>query len=256
MNSFRLGWLLVVFLGFFILPNLAFSQSTSINDSVNRYRVFYKDGNYPDAISAAENALNLSRLEFGSSHSYTATILNDLAIFYKAAENYPKAKNLFAQALAIQVRNFGSGHPIVANTLIGLGQTYHFLNDYAASERHYQRALKINKSKRNGRPELVVNIGKLAQLYANTKRPKKAEILYLEAIEIAEQNLGSDHLLTANFLNILAAFYHDRKRYSAARPMYMRAISIREKRLGTTHELVRESSKNLSRLQEDMKRSR
>jgi len=256
MNSYRFRWSVIIFLGLFILPNLAFSQSASINETVNRYRDFYKDGKYPEAIFSAANALELSKVEFGSSHSYTATILNDLAIFHKASGKYAKAKDYFRRALAIQSQNFGSGHPIVANTLIGLGQTYQFLEKYDLSERHYQRALKINKSKRNGRPELVVNLGKLAQLYAHTKRSRKAEILYLEAIEVADQNLGSDHLITANFLNILAVFYHDRKRYLAAQPLYKRSISIRERRLGADHELVREGSKNLSRLQQDMKKSR
>jgi tetratricopeptide (TPR) repeat protein len=253
MRSTKMRWLIFIGIFLFLAPDLGFAQSSAINNAVSKYREFYKAGKHAQAVSAAENAFEMSKSEFGLNHSYTATIMNDLAIFHKALENYSKSRNFFRQALTIQASNFGSGHPIVANTLIGLGQTDLFLKDYAASEKNYQRALKINRRTRQGRSELVVNLGKLAQLYAQTKRDGKAEGLYKEAIGIAENNLGRDHLLTGNFLNILAVFYHQRKNYQAAEPLYQRSLSILERKLGKDHKLVVETTKNLSQLKRQRK---
>ena len=55
------------------------------------------------------------------------------------------------------------------------------------------------------------------------------------ALNIREQQLGSDHPSTGNSLNNLALLYHSMGRYAEAEPLYQRALMIVEKQLGSEH---------------------
>ncbi|MEM9447004.1 MAG: tetratricopeptide repeat protein [Cyanobacteria bacterium P01_E01_bin.6] len=72
------------------------------------------------------------------------------------------------------------------------------------------------------------------------------------ALMIREQQLGSDHLLTAASLNNLAALYRSMVQYEKAELLYQRALEIRERQLGANHLLTAASLNNLALLYESM----
>ena len=59
-----------------------------------------------------------------------------------------------------------------------------------------------------------------------------AEPLFQQALSIAEQQLGSQHLQAASSLNNLGILYKEQGKYSEAEPLYLRALHIREQALG------------------------
>lgn len=73
--------------------------------------------------------------------------------------------------------------------------------------------------------------------YYLTKRARYAEAVSLLtcALPISEQQLGSQHLDTAEILNNLATAYRELCKHEEAEPLYQRALAIREQQLGLRH---------------------
>ncbi|BCL82285.1 tetratricopeptide repeat protein [Ktedonobacteria bacterium brp13] len=83
-----------------------------------------------------------------------------------------------------------------------------------------------------------------------TKQGKyaEAEPLYLRALAIYEQQLGSDHPNTASSLNNLATLYRTQGKYAEAEPLLKRALTIREQQLRSDHPDTATNLNNLAGL--------
>ncbi len=74
----------------------------------------------------------------------------------------------------------------------------------------------------------------------------KAELLYQQALTIAEKVFGPDHLNVATICNNLGLLYKKQGRYTQAEPLYRQALAIREKVLGPEHPDVAMGLNNLA----------
>src|SRR6266487_3269958 len=79
----------------------------------------------------------------------------------------------------------------------------------------------------------------------------KAELLYQQALTIAEKVFGPDHLNVATICNNLGLLYKKQGRYTQAEPLYRQALAIREKVLGPEHSDVATILNNLASLYHD-----
>jgi len=79
-------------------------------------------------------------------------------------------------------------------------------------------------------------------------RYAQAEPLFVRALAIHEQQLGSEHPNTAQSLNNLALLYHDQGKYEQAEPLLVRALAIKEQHLGVEHPQTALSLNNLALL--------
>lgn len=66
-------------------------------------------------------------------------------------------------------------------------------------------------------------------------RYEEALPLAQEALSLEERTLGTEHLVVANGLDILAVLYHELGEYAQAEPLYKRSLAIKEKALGPEH---------------------
>lgn len=92
----------------------------------------------------------------------------------------------------------------------------------------------------------LVGLGDLLQQQG---RYRDAEPVLIEAIDIAEQAFGPDHLEVATPLNNLAVCYKYLARYLDAGPLYQRALLITERALGPGHPDVATIYHNLGGLE-------
>ena len=83
-------------------------------------------------------------------------------------------------------------------------------------------------------------------------RLSEAEPLYLRALAIREEQLGSDHPATARSLNNLATLYKDQNKYTEAEPLYLRALAISEHCFGPSHPQTLAIQKNYASLLQAM----
>jgi tetratricopeptide (TPR) repeat protein len=103
--------------------------------------------------------------------------------------------------------------------------------------------LKVNDS-----PDVATSLGRLARLYHDQGRYSGAELLYVRALAIREEQLGANHPATANSLNNLAELYRAIGRYDDAEPLCLRALAINEQQLGANHSDTATSLNNLALL--------
>ena len=91
--------------------------------------------------------------------------------------------------------------------------------------------------------------------YYLTKRARYAEAVPLlsRALSIGEQQLGSQHLYTAEILNNLAIVYRELCKYEQAEPLYQRALAIREQQLGVRHPDTASTLNELAELYHEQK---
>jgi tetratricopeptide (TPR) repeat protein len=75
-----------------------------------------------------------------------------------------------------------------------------------------------------------------------------AKPLYVRALAIREQVLGSNHPDTAWSLNSLALLLRGQEDYTGAQPLYRRALAICEQHLDVDHPLTRTIRANLAAL--------
>ncbi|MCX7003949.1 MAG: tetratricopeptide repeat protein, partial [bacterium] len=75
----------------------------------------------------------------------------------------------------------------------------------------------------------------------------RAVVVATNALQIAEQETGSNHLYyVADSLNNLALVYKAQGQYAAAEPLYKRALAIDEKAVGPDHPAVATDLNNLA----------
>ena len=79
---------------------------------------------------------------------------------------------------------------------------------------------------------------------------EQAKSLMVQALQIREQVLETEHLDVADTLNELAIIYWHQSIYEQAEPLFLRALQIQEHHLGSEHMTIAESLNNLAMLYE------
>ena len=87
----------------------------------------------------------------------------------------------------------------------------------------------------------------VVELY-RTGKYDRAEIVAKKALEIAEKNVGPNHLDVASSLNNLAELYVTQGKYAQAEPLHKQALAIKTKALGPNHPHVAQGLENLAEL--------
>src|SRR5579864_4334164 len=77
----------------------------------------YRQGKYAEALSFAQEALQVAETRFGPEHPNLAMSLNNLAGLYSAQGRYSEAEPLYKRSLTIVERALGPDHLNVATSL-------------------------------------------------------------------------------------------------------------------------------------------
>jgi tetratricopeptide (TPR) repeat protein/DNA-binding XRE family transcriptional regulator len=111
---------------------------------------------------------------------------------------------------------------------------------------HALACITLHVQEKTNETQLVTLMSHIATYLANRARFTEAERLFQQALHLGEQELGVEHLLTAEVLLRLATFYGIQGKYQQAEPLCERALRIREHALGHEHLLVAEALYNLA----------
>ena len=95
-------------------------------------------------------------------------------------------------------------------------------------------------------PEAAALLMQTGWYLAERIRYAEAELLLQRSLAIYEQQLGLEHLDTANSASTLGWFYNRQGRYAEAEPLYQRALAIYEQQLGSEHPGTVQSLNNLA----------
>ena len=176
----------------------------------------------------------LNRLE--ESHTYTATILNNLAGLYSDQGRYEEAEPLYLQAIKIDKIALPDDHPDLAIDLNNLAELYKSQGRYEEAEPLYKKAIEISEiALPDNHHYLATSLNNLALLYHFQGRFEEAETLFLQAIQIVKTALPENHPYLATGLNNLALLYHFQGRFEEAETLFLQAIQIVKTALPENH---------------------
>ncbi|OSZ81338.1 hypothetical protein CAP36_08915 [Chitinophagaceae bacterium IBVUCB2] len=208
-----------------------------------------KRGEFNEAISVAEKAVEAAKNEFGLNNNSYASSLNNLAYLYENMAQYEKARPLYILATEIRKKILGENHPSYALSLNNLASLYVNMGQYQNAETLFLQSLEITKKiSGDNNLDYAVSLSNLGNLYSTTGEYNKAEPLNLQVLKIIKNVSGDINLDYATSLNNLGNLYLARGQYEKAEPAYLQLLEILQKVLGKNQPEVAIGLNNLAYL--------
>lgn len=242
---------ILLLVAIFFFPGSASAQTwRELNKQVIELN---KRGNFTEAITVAERAVEAAKNEFGINNDSYASSLNNLAYMYENMAQYQKAKPLYIQATEIRKALLDENHPNYALSLNNLASLYVSMGEYENAKSLFLQALAITK-KISGDYSLdyAVALSNLGNLYGTTWEYAKSETFILQGLNIIKKVSGSTSLDYATCLNNLGNLYSVRGWDERAEPVYLQVLEILRNILGEERLEVAILLNNLASLNESM----
>jgi len=196
-------------------------------------------GDYPAAIARYEQALAIADAVLGPEHSWSLSVLSNLASARTFTGGYAEALALYERVLAVRTQVQGPEHPDVGEALHNVAHVEWQMGAYDEAEARYERALAIRSAALGPEhPDTAQTLDNLAALLITVGRHDEARALSERALAIHEARLGAEHPTVATSLTILASIDLARGDLQTTRARCDRARSIFEARLGPEHPSV------------------
>lgn len=125
---------------------------------------------------------------------------------------------------------------------------------FADAETQFKAAIATAKKLPPGDSRLINSMNHLASAYSRQNRLPDAELVYKQAIEIAEKHCNGEHgpVNLAGCLNNLASLYFKQNKNTDAEQLMLRALSVQEKALGTLSKELVSDLENLGYMYREM----
>jgi CHAT domain-containing protein/tetratricopeptide (TPR) repeat protein len=221
-----------------------------------------KEDRWDEAISKAEELLDLRTRAQGSSHFETVTTSwqvktlrrvaalpkDDRAAFLSARDTavqaeslygqgkYALAQPLFEKALEINRGLLGDDHPYTALGYNNLAGNLDARGKYAEAEPLLRKALAISlKALGEGHPDTATNYNDLAANLESQGKYAEADLLFRKALAVRLKALGADHPDAAIVYSNLAIHLDAQGKHAGAEPLLRKALAIWLKALREDH---------------------
>jgi tetratricopeptide (TPR) repeat protein/transcriptional regulator with XRE-family HTH domain len=210
-------------------------------------RYLRERGQYGEAESLLQRALQIREQTFGAKHLEVTSCLDELAILSFRQGKYEQAELLYQRTLHIWEQTLGPEDLKVAKPLYGLARLHLRQGKYEQAGLLYRRALQVwERVLGPWHPEVAKTLDGLALLHSKQGKYEQAESLFQRALQIWEQALGPEHSEIAYPLNNLANLYRSQGKYEQAEPLYEHALRLREQHLGRNHPEVAQTLHDLA----------
>lgn len=167
----------IVMLGFvFLLPCAYCEEKILWNEVYSRAESFYEQGQYSEALAAAQEALEIAEEEFGSNHLNTAASLDMLAVLYKEQGRDKEAIPIYERIVEIKEGLLGEDNPDVASAYKSLAALYKNNGDYYEADLFYNKALAVFEGNvETYKAECVNILENLSEMYMTMRNIDAAE---------------------------------------------------------------------------------
>jgi eukaryotic-like serine/threonine-protein kinase len=181
----------------------------------------YRESNelYQKALQIYQNLPDYQSAEYAAS-------LYVMAGVKTVQGQYEAAISMHNRALQMRVQMWGEIHPDVAAGYMGLGQAYHLKGDQDRAISLLEKAGTILHEIHDTAHPAFANLYELkGRVLQESDEEDRAEAHFLQALQIRESALGTDHIETGISRKSLADFYSDEGRFEAARQLYLELLS-------------------------------
>jgi CHAT domain-containing protein len=195
-----------------------------------------KLGNFAQAESALQEALQLIEQRLGERHTLLPQLLQSLAQLYLTyGVNLGTAATSLQRALTLQETKYGADHVYLSNTLHSLGTLAFTQHDYAQAEKLYQRELALLEKHIADQQQLAQPLAALGRIAHVRGQFEQAEAYWQRALTLREKGLGQNHPTAVFAIFMLGKLAQDRGQLVEAATHYQRAYEILARTRGTEH---------------------
>ena len=208
--------------------------------------VYSEQGNYTQALSYYEKALQIQLQIYGEQHPSVATSYNNIGCVYSDQGDYNKALSYYEKALQIRLQVYGEQHPDVAVSYNNIGLVYSEQGDYDQALSYYEKALSIwSQINSEQHPDVAVGYHNIGLVYSEQGDYTQALACYEKALQIWLQVYGEQHAAVATSYNCIGGIYSEQGNYVQALAYYEKALQIRLQFFGENHPDVAASYNNI-----------
>ena len=134
---------LIPFLLILLSINISNSQSIELREALKSTKALYNNGKLQEAIYSAINAIELSKIDFGRDHFYTATLIENLGIIQYESLMYENAEASFQKVLEIRKNILKNDHTDIAEVLNFIALSNRKLLKYDKALNYHNEALLV-----------------------------------------------------------------------------------------------------------------
>lgn len=237
---------LLVVVAFCFAINL---QAQKWNDLNNQVLTYLGNGDYANALSAALQAREVAKRQFGENHADYSASLHNLASAHKKLGEFTPAEILYWEALKIDKEVLGVKHQNYALSLFGLANLYKLKKDFQKAESIYLDALDIMKAAvSDDHPDYALILSDYADLHTSLGNFKKAENNLKRAKEITRYSVGERHQDYAGILFNYGKYYKNIANVSEAEKSLIKALELYKNTVGINHPDYKDCKRYLDNL--------
>lgn len=216
-------------------------------------RVFMNLGEYDEAESLLEQALDVREKNFRSPHSDLSESLHNLGVLFWENGQYEKAERYLREALEMKQELHEEVHESVANTMLSLAIVLKELRKFEEAEPLYHNSLEINRQVHGEKHETVANnLNSLGNFMESRGDFEEAEKHYLESLALYRELYGKEHPDVASSLTNLGRLKERMGDLETSVSHHQEALQIRRSVFDRLHPDVAESMYYLGRVFKDL----
>lgn len=191
-------------------------------------------GLYKEAEEICQQQISLAIELYGTEHTNTATIYNNIGAVYANLGDYTKALEYYFKVLSIDENN-PCADGDTASTYNNVGMVYWKMNDYTKSLEYYNKALEIDEAILGTKhPSTAIDYNNIGLVYKELGDYPKALKYICKALVIDEASCSNRQAVADEYNNI-GVLYNLMNHYQEAMDYYHKALEIREDVLGLEH---------------------
>ena len=213
----------------------------------------YDKGEYKEALTFYEKALQLRQQSLPSNHPHLADCYHCIGLVYYRMGDYLRASSYSEKALEIQQQSLPSNHPDLANSYNSIGNVYQSMGDYSKALSSHERALGIRQqSFPPNHPDLAASYNNIGNAYYNMGDYPEALSSFKKDLEITQQSLPPNHPNLAVSYNNIGDIYRNMGQYSKALSSYEKGLEIQQQSLPPYHPDLAVSYNNIGEIYRNM----
>lgn len=193
-------------------------------------------GDYKQAISYYEKALEIGLQTYGVDNAELSSTYNNLGLTLDAKGDFNQAITYFEKTLQLDQQVYGGDSPKIAMVYNNLGSSLFAKGDYDQAVDYFEKALQIYLQTFNGKhPEVANTYNNLGTTFHFQKDYDLASVYFEKALLIFIEVYGERHPRIAAVYNNLGSILNADKKYDQAIHHFEKALQIDLYTFGEQH---------------------
>jgi len=204
----------------------------------NYFGMSYSDiGDFDKALIWFDKALKIGRYDF---------IYNNKAIAFSRQDKLYEALEMYHELRIYYEEKYGKDDTNTAASYSNIGKKHYDLNENETALKWYNDAKKIYEKHNIMDTDVATLYHNIGVLYSNQDNIDEAFKYFEKSLNIKKNELGDEHLITAETYYELAILYNKNKYYKDALELYQKVMNIRIKMLPEDHLDIAGSYNNIA----------